>query len=126
MPRATAWWATTSPRKASSTCCNSMAAPSWAPPCSRRNRPRLYLKTAKGRLRPPFSFGLAKRLKSRTDLDMNEYSFTKIRHIPVAVVAKKRVEDDKRARLLDAALDLFEIRGFDAVAVPEIAAKAGV
>ncbi len=34
--------------------------------------------------------------------------------------------DDKRARLLDAALDLFEIRGFDGVAVPEIAAKAGV
>ncbi len=34
--------------------------------------------------------------------------------------------DDKRARLLDAALDLFESRGFDGVAVPEIAAKAGV
>lgn len=34
--------------------------------------------------------------------------------------------DDKRARLLAAALDLFETRGFDAVAVPEIAAKAGV
>lgn len=34
--------------------------------------------------------------------------------------------DDKRARLLDAALDLFETRGFDGVAVPEIAAKAGV
>ncbi len=34
--------------------------------------------------------------------------------------------DDKRTRLLDAALDLFETRGFDAVAVPEIAARAGV
>jgi AcrR family transcriptional regulator len=34
--------------------------------------------------------------------------------------------DDKRKRLLDAALDLFEMRGFDGVAVPEIAAKAGV
>lgn len=34
--------------------------------------------------------------------------------------------DDKRARLLAAALDLFETRGFDGVAVPEIAAKAGV
>lgn len=34
--------------------------------------------------------------------------------------------DDKRARLLDAALDLFETRGFDGVAVPEIAARAGV
>ena len=34
--------------------------------------------------------------------------------------------DDKRARLLDAALDLFESRGFDGVAVPEIAARAGV
>jgi AcrR family transcriptional regulator len=34
--------------------------------------------------------------------------------------------DDKRARLLDAALDLFESRGFDGVAVPEIAAKAAV
>jgi AcrR family transcriptional regulator len=36
------------------------------------------------------------------------------------------VADDKRARLLAAALDLFETRGFDGVAVPEIAAKAGV
>ncbi|MEJ0027761.1 MAG: TetR family transcriptional regulator [Rhizomicrobium sp.] len=33
---------------------------------------------------------------------------------------------DKRVRLLDAALDLFEARGFDGVAVPEIAARAGV
>jgi TetR/AcrR family transcriptional regulator, repressor of fatR-cypB operon len=34
--------------------------------------------------------------------------------------------DDKRARLLDAALALFETRGFDGVAVPEIARAAGV
>ena len=34
--------------------------------------------------------------------------------------------DDKHARLLDAALDLFETRGFDGVAVPEIAARAKV
>jgi AcrR family transcriptional regulator len=34
--------------------------------------------------------------------------------------------DDKRARLLEAALELFETRGFDGVAVPQIAAKAGV
>lgn len=41
---------------------------------------------------------------------------------------KKKADaaDDKRARLLAAALDLFETRGFDGVAVPEIAAKAGV
>jgi AcrR family transcriptional regulator len=39
---------------------------------------------------------------------------------------KSKPSDDKRARLLEAALDLFETRGFDAVAVPEIAAKAGV
>ena len=34
--------------------------------------------------------------------------------------------EDKRTKLLAAALDLFETRGFDAVAVPEIAARAGV
>jgi AcrR family transcriptional regulator len=43
-------------------------------------------------------------------------------------LTKKKADaaDDKRARLLAAALDLFETRGFDGVAVPEIAAKAGV
>ena len=39
---------------------------------------------------------------------------------------RKSEGDDKRVRLLEAALDLFETRGFDAVAVPEIAARAGV
>lgn len=33
---------------------------------------------------------------------------------------------DKRSRLLDAALGLFEAKGFDGVAVPEIARAAGV
>ena len=42
------------------------------------------------------------------------------------VLTRKKAADDKRARLLAAALDLFETRGFDGVAVPEIAAKAGV
>ena len=41
-------------------------------------------------------------------------------------LTQKKAADDKRARLLAAALDLFETRGFDGVAVPEIAAKAGV
>jgi TetR/AcrR family transcriptional regulator, repressor of fatR-cypB operon len=39
---------------------------------------------------------------------------------------KAATPDDKRGRLLGAALALFETRGFDAVAVPEIAAKACV
>jgi AcrR family transcriptional regulator len=46
-----------------------------------------------------------------------------------AQVLERKTESasaDKRARLLEAALDLFEGRGFDGVAVPEIAAKAGV
>jgi len=34
--------------------------------------------------------------------------------------------DDKRTRILAASLDLFEKRGFDGVAVPEIARAAGV
>lgn len=39
---------------------------------------------------------------------------------------KSKQQDDKRDRLLAAALELFEIRGFDVVTVPEIATKAGV
>jgi AcrR family transcriptional regulator len=40
--------------------------------------------------------------------------------------AKTKPADDKREKLLEAALGLFETRGYDGVAVPEIAAKAGV
>jgi AcrR family transcriptional regulator len=43
---------------------------------------------------------------------------------PAGAIGAK--SDDKRKRLLDAALDLFETRGFEGVAVPEIAAKAEV
>jgi AcrR family transcriptional regulator len=38
----------------------------------------------------------------------------------------KSSKAEKRARLFEAALALFETRGFDGVAVPEIAANAGV
>jgi len=43
-------------------------------------------------------------------------------------VARKIEADqlDKRTRLLDAALDLFEAKGYEGVAVPEIARAAGV
>ena len=40
--------------------------------------------------------------------------------------SKEKQTDSKRDRLLTAALELFETRGFDAVTVPEIAALAGV
>jgi AcrR family transcriptional regulator len=47
--------------------------------------------------------------------------------MPIALQkSKEKQKDDKRDRLLSAALELFETRGFDAVTVPEIAAKAGV
>ena len=45
----------------------------------------------------------------------------------MSAAAKSEIDDrDKRSRLLDAALELFETRGFDGVAVPEIAKAAGV
>lgn len=64
---------------------------------------------------------------------MNERSFTGD-GAELAVVAKEKIKakqgdtlaGDKRARLLAAALDLFEARGFDGVTVPEIARSAGV
>ena len=61
---------------------------------------------------------------------MNEHSFTN--DLPMIALRKKKKADaagqpdDKRARILEAALDLFEARGFDGVAVPEIAIRAGV
>jgi TetR/AcrR family transcriptional regulator, repressor of fatR-cypB operon len=51
---------------------------------------------------------------------MNVHSFLD----SMSAVAQK--PEDKRAKLLDAALELFETRGFDGVAVPEIAKEAGV
>jgi len=56
---------------------------------------------------------------------MNEYSFS-VGSVSEVLDKAESKADDKRARLLDAALDLFETRGFDGVAVPEIAARAGV
>lgn len=43
-----------------------------------------------------------------------------------ALSLKSRRAPDKRSLLLEAALELFETRGFDGVAVPEIARAAGV
>jgi AcrR family transcriptional regulator len=60
---------------------------------------------------------------------MNEHSFTTGSSVSLAeltAIAGKSRPADKRIRLLDAALDLFETRGFDGVAVPEIALRAGV
>jgi AcrR family transcriptional regulator len=44
----------------------------------------------------------------------------------ISAARKSAEPDDKRERLLDAALELFELRGFDGVAVPEIAQMANV
>jgi AcrR family transcriptional regulator len=44
----------------------------------------------------------------------------------ISAARKPADPDDKRERLLDAALELFELRGFDGVAVPEIAQMANV
>src|SRR5580698_5959800 len=52
---------------------------------------------------------------------MNERSFS-----PGFHAGRRPKTEDKRAKLLDAALELFETRGFDGVAVPEIARHAGV
>jgi len=46
--------------------------------------------------------------------------------LPLARKIRQHGPVDKRRLLLDAALDLFESRGFDGVAVPEIAKAAGV
>ena len=46
--------------------------------------------------------------------------------MPTALATLEINPHDKRARLLEAALELFETRGFDGVAVPEIAKAAGV
>jgi AcrR family transcriptional regulator len=46
--------------------------------------------------------------------------------LPIALANSEIDPRDKRARLLEAALELFETRGFDGVAVPEIAKAAGV
>lgn len=60
---------------------------------------------------------------------MNIHSL--LRDQMTAIASDKRAEmagkaDDKAARILEAALDLFEASNFDGVAVPEIAAKAQV
>jgi TetR/AcrR family transcriptional regulator, repressor of fatR-cypB operon len=61
---------------------------------------------------------------------MNVHSFQPGGRLAAVKAKQGRVAaltiDDKRARILAAALDLFEKRGFDGVAVPEIARAAGV
>src|ERR1700749_438006 len=57
---------------------------------------------------------------------MNIHSKYKADILVLGQKTRQRGTVDKRRLLLDAALDLFESRGFDGVAVPEIAKVAGV
>jgi TetR/AcrR family transcriptional regulator, repressor of fatR-cypB operon len=57
---------------------------------------------------------------------MNVHSRIETSNVALARKIRQNGAVDKRRLLLDAALDLFESRGFDGVAVPEIAKAAGV
>src|ERR1700761_4561675 len=57
---------------------------------------------------------------------MNIHSKLEISSMALARKIRQHGAVDKRRLLLDAALALFETRGFDGVAVPEIARAAGV
>lgn len=59
---------------------------------------------------------------------MNEHSFSTTGHCPLPEKTRDSSgpSGDKRQRILDAAQTLFDARGFDATAVPEIARAAGV
>lgn len=57
---------------------------------------------------------------------MNIHSNREVESLALARKIRQHGAVDKHQLLLDAALDLFESRGFDGVAVPEIAKQAGV